>query len=251
MSAVHSRYRLLDTLRVYGRHRVEAAGADRALAHRHATYYVELAERAAHGLQGPDERAWVDDALADYDNMRAAFVSACADRDADLAVRLVASIPELVHLRIGVRGLGLGRAGTGRGRSRAPALCRRGRCRRTRGMEPRRLPTRPAAGSPGHGPRTQPGTPRIAHPGDVLADVALYEGDVDRALRHYTAEAQRARAEGDRIRLVWTLCYVAICEAVRRAPERGVGPALESLTVADATANPTARRWRATRWAWC
>jgi len=29
-------------------------------------------------------------------------------------------------------------------------------------------------------------------------------GDVDRALRHYTAEAQRARAEGDRIRLVWT-----------------------------------------------
>ena len=71
--------------------------------------------------------------------------------------------------------------------------------------------------------------------------MALYEGDVDRALRHYTAEAQRARAEGDRIRLVWTLYYVAICEAVRRAPERGVGPALESLAVADATANPTAQ----------
>ena len=48
----------------------------------------------------------MDDALADYDNMRAAFDSACADRDADLAVRLVASIPELVHLRIGYEASG-------------------------------------------------------------------------------------------------------------------------------------------------
>ena len=159
VSAVHSRYRLLETLRAYGRHRVEAAGADRALAHRHATYYVELAERAAHGLQGPDERAWVDDALADYDNMRAAFVSACADRDADLAVRLVASHARARPPAHRVRGLGLGRAGTGRGGSRAPALCRRGRCRRTRGMEPWRLPARPAAGSPGRGPRTARGNP--------------------------------------------------------------------------------------------
>ena len=241
VSAVHSRYRLLETLRAYGRHRVEAAGADRALAHRHATYYVELAERAAHGLQGPDERAWVDDALADYDNMRAAFVSACADRDADLAVRLVASIPELVHLRIGYEASGWAERVLVEADPEHPryvaAVGAAARGAWNRGDFP--LARQLARRATGRVPPA--GTPRIAHPGDVLADVALYEGDVDRALRHYTAEAQRARAEGDRIRLVWTLYYVAICEAVRRAPERGVGPALESLAVADATANPTAQ----------
>jgi hypothetical protein len=86
-----------------------------------------------------------------------------------------------------------------------------------------------------------PGTPRIAYPGDVLADVALYDGDVGAALGHYTAEAQRARTDGDRIRLVWTLYYVAVCHAVSRRPELGLPAARESLDVADATANPTAR----------
>ena len=64
---------------------------------------------------------------------------------------------------------------------------------------------------------------------------------MDRALRHYAAEAERARADGDRIRLVWTLYYVAVCQAVRREPQRGLAPAQESLHVAEETANPTAR----------
>jgi hypothetical protein len=75
----------------------------------------------------------------------------------------------------------------------------------------------------------------------VLADVALYEGDVDAALRHYTAEAERARADADRVRLVWTLYYTAVCQAVRRRPEKGLADAQESLRVAEATANPTAQ----------
>ena len=74
----------------------------------------------------------------------------------------------------------------------------------------------------------------------MLADVALYEGDVDVAYRHYAAEALRARADGDPIRLVWTLYYVAVCQAVRREPQRGLAAARESLDVAEATANPTA-----------
>jgi hypothetical protein len=86
-----------------------------------------------------------------------------------------------------------------------------------------------------------PGTARIAYPGDVVADVALYEGDVEVALRHYEGEARRARADGDRIRLVWTLYYVAVCQAAHREPERGVPAALQSLEVAEATANPTAQ----------
>jgi predicted ATPase/DNA-binding SARP family transcriptional activator len=240
-SGVHSRYRLLETLRAYGRSRTEAEGLGLALARRHAAYYVELAERAAHGLQGPDERAWVEEALADYDNLRAAFLQAQADRDWDLAVRLVAAVPELVNLRIGYEASGwaerlldevdpdhpryavaVGAAARGAWNRNEYALAAR-LARRAEG----RLPP--------------PGTPRIAYPGDVLADVALYEGDVDRALLHYTGEAERARADGDRIRLVWTLYYVAVCQAVRREPQRGLAPAEESLDVAEETANPTAR----------
>jgi hypothetical protein len=212
-----------------------------ALARRHVAYHVEFAERAGRGLQGPDERAWAAEALGVYDDLRAAFTRAAADRDWDLAVRLVAAVPELVHLRVGYEASGwaeqllpvvdpdhprhpaaVGAAARGAWNRGDFALART-----TARLAGGRLPP--------------PGTARIAHPGDVLADVALYEGDVDAALRHYTAEAERARADGDAIRLVWTLYYVAVCQAVRREPELGFAAAQESLDVAETTANPTAQ----------
>ncbi|MDQ4115618.1 MAG: AAA family ATPase, partial [Actinomycetota bacterium] len=90
------------------------------------------------------------------------------------------------------------------------------------------------------GRRPPRGTGRIAWPDDVLADVALYEGDADAALRHYAAEVEQARRDDDPIRLVWTLYYVAVCRAVLRDPDAGVAAAAEAVRVADATANPTA-----------
>jgi hypothetical protein len=85
------------------------------------------------------------------------------------------------------------------------------------------------------------GNGRIAYPGDVLADLALYDGDPRTALGHYEAEMARARADDDSIRLVWTLFYVAICHAALRRPENGIAAAQEALHVADGTSNPTAR----------
>ena len=158
-------------------------------------------------------------------------------------MRLVAAVPELVHLRIGYEASGWAErllddadpdhpryvAAVG---AAARGAWNRGEFALARGPGARGR----TAGSRRRGP------PRIAYPGDVLADVALYEGDVDRALRHYTAEAARARGDGDRIRLVWTLYYVAVCQAVRREPQRGArAGAGEPGQVAEATANPTAR----------
>ncbi|WP_324276715.1 hypothetical protein [Blastococcus brunescens] len=201
---------------------------------------MELAERAAHGVQGPDERAWVEEALADYDNVRAAFVQHCADRDWDLAVRLVAAVPELVHLRIGYEASGwaervladadphhpryvaaVGAASRGRGTAVSSPWPRAWRAGRTAGCRPRAA----------RASRTR---------GRARRRRAL-RGDVDRALRHYAAAAERARADGERIRLVWTLYYVAVCQAVRREPQKGVAAAQECLDVAEETANPTAR----------
>ncbi|MGY1796166.1 AfsR/SARP family transcriptional regulator [Geodermatophilus sp. SYSU D00525] len=240
-SGVHSRYGLLETLRAYGRSQAAAAGESAELARRHVAHHVDYAERAGAGLQGPDERAWAEEALGVYDDLRAAFTRAAADREWDLAVRLVAAVPELVHLRVGYEayawaeqllpvvdpGHPLYPAAVG---AAARGAWNRGdfaHARATARLAGGRLPL--------------PGTARIAHPGDVLADVALYEGDSGTALAHYTAEAERARADGDRIRLVWTLYYVAVCQAVRRRPEEGLAAARESLDVAEATANPTAQ----------
>jgi tetratricopeptide (TPR) repeat protein len=150
-------------------------------------------------------------------------------------------VPELLHLRVGYEASGwaeqvLDEADPDHPRYvAAVGVAARGAWNRGEFAVARRL----AARAEDRLPPT--GTPRIAYPGDVLADVALYEGDVDVALRHYTAEAARARRDGDRIRLVWTLYYVAVCQAARREPRQGLAAARESLEVADATANPTAQ----------
>lgn len=101
-----SRYFLLETLRAYGRDRLRDNGLldDNIL--RHAHYYTELAERAAAGMHGAEEGAWVDRMLPDYDNLRVAFEHVVAAGDIDTALRLVASLSEYVHLRIGYESSG-------------------------------------------------------------------------------------------------------------------------------------------------
>jgi predicted ATPase/DNA-binding SARP family transcriptional activator len=241
MSGRHrSRYRVLETLRAYGRDRLREAGLEDRLSRRHATYFTELAEQAARAMQGADERAWVERALPDYDNLRAAFERAAAERDADLALRLVTSLPELAHLRVGYESAGWAERALELARSDHPLFAAavgsaaRGAWNRGDFARARSLAVTADGRTPARG------TGRIAYPGDVLADVALYEGDVDAALRHYDAEVLRARRDGDPIRLVWSLYYVAVCHAVGRASERGLAAAQESLQVARSTANPTA-----------
>jgi hypothetical protein len=68
------------------------------------------------------------------------------------------------------------------------------------------------------------GASHFAYPADVLADVALYEGDAAAALAHYDGEVVRARRDGDSIRLVFTLHYVAVCHAMLRTPDAGLPP---------------------------
>ena len=151
--AARSRYQVLETLRAFGRARTEAEGGDAALGRRHTLYYVELAERAARGLQGPDERAWVDRALPDYDNMRAAFARASADRDVDLALRLVTAVPELAHLRIGYEASGWAERVLDDADPDHPRYARRRRRRRSGGVEPRRVRPGPGLGPACRWPR--------------------------------------------------------------------------------------------------
>jgi predicted ATPase/DNA-binding SARP family transcriptional activator len=236
-----SRFGVLETLRAYGRDHLHANEIDELYAGRHARYYTELAERAGAGVQAAEERAWVERMLPDYDNLRAAFEYAMAANDIDLALRLVTSIVELAHLRVGYEASGWAERAleaASPGHPLLPAACgfaARGAWNRGDFDRARSLAMR----ADGRIPRR--GTGRVAYPGDVLADLALYEGDPRTALAHYDAEVARARRDDDPIRLVWTLFYVAICHAVLRDPQAGLPAAEESVPVADATANPTAR----------
>ena len=153
-----------------------------------------------------------------------------------------------------VRGLGLGRAGTGRGRMPSTrcyvaAVGAAARGAWYRGDFPLARPLARRA----TGPRTACGTPRIA----LSRATSWPTWRCTRATSTVRLPALHrrgaaARREGDRIRLVWTLYYVAICEAVRPRP-RARRRAGAREPCASRTRQPTRRpsRWRATRWAWC
>ena len=236
-----SRYVVLETLRARGRELLAETGDVERGADRHAEYFTALAERAAAELQGPDERAWIERTLPDYDNFRSAFEHAAARGDAGLALRLVTSLPELGYLRVGYESADWAERALELAGPEHPLFvaavgsAARGAWNRGAFEHARALAARAAGHRPGRG------TGRIAYPGDVLADVLLYENHAAAALAYYRAEAERARRDADPIRLVWTLYYTAVCHAVQRDPAGGLAAAHECVAVADSTGNPTAR----------
>lgn len=236
-----SRFAVLEMLRAFGREKLREEGIADACATRHSVYFTGLAERTAAGMHTPDERAWAERILPDYDNLRTAFETAMADGDVDRALRLVTSLPEPVHLRIGFEPGGWARRLLDHAPvdhplfAAAAGYAARAAWNQADHVLARALAARADGRIPGRG------TGRIAYPGDVLADVALYEGRPAEALRHYDTEVARARREGDPIRLVWALFYVAICHAALRNPDAGLQAAQEALAVAEPTANPTAQ----------
>lgn len=235
-----TRYGVLETLRAYGRDRLRDNSVEDHYGMRHAVYFTDLAEQAADGMHGADEQAWVERMLPDYDNLRASFERAMADRHVDVALRLVTSLSELVHLRVGYESAGWAERVVDLAtpdHPRFPAavgLAARGAWNRGEFSRAQALAALAQGRVPGRG------TGRVAYPADVLADVALYEGGARAALAHYEGEVTRARRDADPIRLVWALFYVALCHAALRNPDAGVPAADESMTVAETTRNPTA-----------
>ncbi len=236
-----TRYGVLETLRAFGRERLHEHGTHDRYALRHAVYYCELAERAAVGLQGVDERDWVERMLPDYDNLRTAFEQAMANEDIDLALRLVTSLSELLSLRVGYEMAGWAErvvavadpdhplfAAVVGGAARGAWV--RGDFSRARSL---------AALADGRVPGR--GSARMCYPGDVLVDAALFEGNAQDAPAYWGREVAQARADADPIRLVWTVFSSAVCHVSLGVPDAALPAAREAVQVADTTANPTAR----------
>jgi len=91
-SASETRYELLETMRQYARERLEAGADPDARRARHAHFFLEFARRAAIGLLGPDEEAWVPRIEVELDNLRAAFTWATDRNDLDVALGIPAAL---------------------------------------------------------------------------------------------------------------------------------------------------------------
>ncbi len=81
-----ARYRMLETLRLYGRELLEATGGLGRLCKAHATYYLALAQAANPHLFGREESPWIARLRAEEPNLRLALDWA-RDHDVGLALR--------------------------------------------------------------------------------------------------------------------------------------------------------------------
>jgi predicted ATPase/DNA-binding CsgD family transcriptional regulator len=68
-----ARYRLLETIRQYGREKLSESGEVGKVRERHADYYLALAEEAEPELKGVGQVAWLDRFEQEHDNLRAAI----------------------------------------------------------------------------------------------------------------------------------------------------------------------------------
>jgi predicted ATPase len=91
-AASPARYRLLETLRQYGRQRLVAGGEAAAVHARHAAHYLALAEHAAARVTGPEQGAWLDRLEEEQDNLRAALRWSLDRDEAGPGLRIVGAL---------------------------------------------------------------------------------------------------------------------------------------------------------------
>jgi predicted ATPase/DNA-binding SARP family transcriptional activator len=86
------RFSMLETLKEYGRERLEDKHEVEAVLRDHATHFASLAEESHSKLAGPEQIAWLQMIEQEHDNMRAALRWACEAGEAETALRLAGSL---------------------------------------------------------------------------------------------------------------------------------------------------------------
>jgi predicted ATPase/class 3 adenylate cyclase len=95
-----ARYRMLETIRDYGREKLAEAGEAVATAARHCEHYFVFAKAGRDGLHGPEQADWVTRLETDLDNVRAATALALAGGvDAFIAVKIAVAMQAFWMLR--------------------------------------------------------------------------------------------------------------------------------------------------------
>jgi predicted ATPase len=86
------RFSMLETIREYGRERLEESGDAEELRSRHLEHYVGIAERSARELEGPAQTVWLPQLEDEHDNFRAAEGWARESENGELASRLAIAL---------------------------------------------------------------------------------------------------------------------------------------------------------------
>jgi predicted ATPase/class 3 adenylate cyclase len=99
VSVVHlgggTRYRLLETLRDYARHRLAASGDAQGVHDAHTRWAVAFAESAGAQLMGPDQASRLQQIAASRDDLRAALARTLEAGDPDSGVRIMVGLTTL------------------------------------------------------------------------------------------------------------------------------------------------------------
>jgi predicted ATPase/transcriptional regulator with XRE-family HTH domain len=123
-----TRYRFLETIRMYAAERLQAAGETSWVRARHREWCLVLAEQAGEGLEGPDQFRWLRVLAAEHDNIRAALEGCALDPSTtETQLRLVAAMSRFWYSRQRDEGrrrlaAALDRAQNAPGAARADAL---------------------------------------------------------------------------------------------------------------------------------
>lgn len=225
-----SRFLMLETIREFARNRLSHDDA-RNLAERHAAHFVELAERAAQHLTGPDAADWLARLQSEHGNLRAAL-DWCVLESPELVPRLTIALwrfwltrgyygegqtsieralrfsptsaehPELLY-QLGA--IVISRGDTARGRDVFGEALRRFRDEGIRRGEARSL--------------------------SALGHVATDAGEWQEAILLYEESASLCREIGDRLGLGGVLGDLATVHLRSGAPDRTLPFAMESLEI--------------------
>ena len=87
-----SRFIMLETIREFAFERLVESGESEAAQRRHVEYYLELAERAAPELKGPQQSLWLNRLEQEHDNYRAALAWKLERGEVGVALRLITAL---------------------------------------------------------------------------------------------------------------------------------------------------------------
>jgi predicted ATPase/DNA-binding SARP family transcriptional activator len=237
-----ARYDMFAVMRAYAAEYLELTGLAAAVADRHASHFLRLAEEAVPHRRGPLEAAWVAGLRAESANLRAAyewFVTSGRVRD---ALRLMTALVDELLMRE-QREIGrwaealMIHEGARDEPLRAVALAIAGI---TAGVEGRVDDARrhctaalDVAADPTDGPWW------IAH--NTLSFLALADGDETRWEDHLTTMESHSAATGDPLATALANFDRALISTMAGVPERGLEPAEALLDLAAERNNPSLR----------
>lgn len=93
------RYRLLETIRYYGREKLDEAGETEWVSRQHFEWYLRLAEEYVPQAANLGERRWLDQLEREHDNTRAALIWAITQGLAEPAAQLALALWPFWHMR--------------------------------------------------------------------------------------------------------------------------------------------------------